>query len=87
MQMVRSFGVTHGNHKAGARDTFAGVVTIAQEYLDMAPESLLSIAANHSPDGEVIGLTSWPQPNVTALQVILPTTGAAVALYPVLNWT
>lgn len=77
MQTARSVGVPHSNEKAGAANTFVGVVTIAQEHLDLAPESLLSIAAHQSPDGEVVGLTSWLEPSVTALQV-LPAFGAAV---------
>ena len=87
MQKTRSFGVTHGTvrnaqSEAGVQDTFAGVVTIAQEHLDMAPESLLSIAAKQSPDCEVVGLKFWPEPSVTALQVVLPSCWCCSSLVP-----
>lgn len=85
MQTARSFGVTHSiqdHHQAeprghthsqpGAQDALVGVVSIAKEHLDMAPESLLSIAANRSLEGEVIRLSSWPDPSVTALKVTSP---------------
>lgn len=57
----RSFGVIHDKQKldsipAGDQDTFE-VVSIAQEHLDPAPESLLSIAASQSPRSEVIALS------------------------------
>lgn len=70
----RSFGITvsnlnDGKTGHGAQTAFAGVVSIANEHLEMAPESLLAI---QSPDGEVIPLTSWPKPSVTALKVALP---------------
>lgn len=58
----RSFGVTDGNPHG--KTAFAGVVSIAKEHLEMAPESLLAIAANQYPDGEVIPLTSWPEPSL-----------------------
>ena len=60
MLASKAFGVTHsknGDHSDcmtghGAQKEFAGVVSIAKEHLDMAPESLLSIAANQSPGGD-----------------------------------
>lgn len=84
MLAVRSFGVTEFHSKVnsehcktdhGAHTSFAAVVSIAKEHLDMAPESLLSIAANQLPGhaGEVIPLKFWPEPNVPALKVILTT--------------
>lgn len=75
MPGAMSFGVslngTIPDHCNTGHEAFAGVVSIAKEHLDMAPESLLSIAASQSPEGEVIPLSSWPQPNVTTLKVIL----------------
>ena len=66
----RSFGVTDRNPHG--KTAFAGVVSIAKEHLEMAPESLLAIAANQYPDGEVIPLTSWPEPSLITFQVTLP---------------
>ena len=47
----------------------AGVVSISRAHLDAVPESLLSIAAQHSSAGEVVRLTSWAKPDVAVLQV------------------
>lgn len=65
MQDARCFGVA-----APGQDKVVAVCKIAQEYLDKAPDSLLSIASRVSPEVDVIGLTSWPQPSAAVLKVI-----------------
>lgn len=50
-------------------------VSIAQEYLDRAPESVLAIAAQRAPPENTISLKDWPDANVAVLQV-----GTRVAL-------
>ena len=44
-------------------------VSIAQEYLDRAPESVLAIAAQRAPTDKTISLKDWPDANVAVLQV------------------
>ena len=63
MQSVRSFGIKSRKRK------FKEVVQIAKEHLDKAPDSLLSIAAAHSPEDDTIALDAWPNPSGTALRV------------------
>lgn len=48
----------------------AGVVSIARVHLDAVPESLLSVAASQSPEGEVVRLSSWHKPSVAVVKVI-----------------
>jgi hypothetical protein len=45
-------------------------VSIAQEYLDKAPESVLAIAAQRRPpDSITVSLKDWPDANVDVWQV------------------
>ncbi len=44
-------------------------VSVAQEYLDRAPESVLAIAAQRAPPDSTVSLKDWPDANVAALQV------------------
>jgi hypothetical protein len=44
-------------------------VSIAQEYLDRAPESVLAIAAERAFPNRYISLKDWPDANVAVLQV------------------
>ena len=66
MAAATSFGVPASHHS----EAIAGVVSIDQVHLDAVPESLLSIAARQSPEGEVVRLSSWQDPSVAVLQVI-----------------
>ena len=62
-----SFGVPASHH---FKADIAEVVSIARVHLDAVPESLLSIAASHSPEGEVVRLSSWHKPSVAVFKVI-----------------
>ena len=44
-------------------------VSLAQEYLDRAPESVLAIAAQRATPDSSISLKDWPDANVAVLQV------------------
>jgi len=44
-------------------------VSLAQEYLDRAPESVLAIAAQRAPPDSTVSLKDWPDANVAVLQV------------------
>lgn len=44
-------------------------VSVAQEYLDRAPESVLAIAAQRALPNSVVMLKDWPDANVAVLQV------------------
>ena len=43
-------------------------VSIAQEYLDRAPESVLAIAAQRATPNSTVSLKDWPDANVAVLQ-------------------
>lgn len=62
-----SFGVPASHH---SKADSAGVVSIARVHLDAVPESLLSVAASQSPEGEVVRLSSWHKPSVAVFKVI-----------------
>lgn len=44
-------------------------VSIAQEHLDRAPESVLTIAAQNAPSDSAISLKDWPDADAAVLQV------------------
>ena len=48
-------------------------VSIAREYLDRAPESVLAIAAQRAPPNSNVSLKDWPDANVAVLQVSMIT--------------
>ncbi|KAL0032692.1 hypothetical protein WJX79_003698 [Trebouxia sp. C0005] len=46
-------------------------VSVAQEYLDRAPESVLAIAAQRALPNSVVMLKDWPDANVAVLQAVI----------------
>jgi len=45
-------------------------IAVSQKDLDKAPESLLSIAAEQTPTGEIVKLTSWSEADIQVLKVM-----------------
>ena len=64
----------------------AGVISIARAHLDAVPDCLLSIAAQHSPEEQVVRLSAWPKPNLAVFKVTTGSLSLLVAAAGVLTF-